>query len=226
LERLGVGSGTAFFPELSRESEAVFFPYQAAGELVNFKAAAFPVKAFTSKKGGKLQFWNIERVIGSPTVFITEGEWDAAALVEAGIPVEQVISVPNGARQRASGDDDKPKGYAYVEEACATDSTGPSASSGAATTTGQAIRCAPTWSNSLAPPASTSWSGLKDARTPTTISAARDHKRCTSWSQKARCRGQWKASTGSASYLSPLRSPCGIRVFRSGRVKSDWRRGH
>src|SRR5215212_2168289 len=76
LERLGVGSGTAFFPELGRQSEGVFFPYRCAGELVNWKAAAFPVKAFTSKKGGRLQFFNLDRAIGSETVFITEGEWD------------------------------------------------------------------------------------------------------------------------------------------------------
>src|SRR5215212_2179815 len=121
LERLGAGSGTAFFPELGRESEAVFFPYRCGGEVVNWKAAAFPVKAFTSKKGGTLQFFNLDRVIGSEMVFITEGEWDAAALVEAGIPVEQVLSVPNGARERARDGEDKGggelRGYAYVEEA-------------------------------------------------------------------------------------------------------------
>ncbi|WP_162815841.1 DnaB-like helicase C-terminal domain-containing protein [Microvirga aerophila] len=117
LERLGVGSGAVFFPELHRESEALVFSYRAAGEMVNWKAAAFPVKAFTSKKGGKLQFWNVERVIGSETVFITEGEMDAASLVEAGIPVEQVISVPNGARSRTSEDPTELRGYAYVEDA-------------------------------------------------------------------------------------------------------------
>src|SRR5215213_3486476 len=81
LERLGVGSGTVFFPELERKSEAVIFPYRAAGEVVNWKAAAFPHKAFTSKKGGALQFWNIERAINSKTLYISEGEWDAASLV-------------------------------------------------------------------------------------------------------------------------------------------------
>ena len=65
LERLGVGSATVFFPELNRESEALVFAYRTGDEVVNWKAAAFPVKAFTSKKGGKLQFCNIERVIGS-----------------------------------------------------------------------------------------------------------------------------------------------------------------
>src|SRR5215213_790657 len=108
-------SGTAFFPELQRLSEAVVFPYRCAGQVVNWKAAAFPVKAFTSKKGGKLQFFNLERVIGSETVFITEGEWDAAALVEAGIAVEQVLSVPNGAREKTR--DAELRGYDYVEEA-------------------------------------------------------------------------------------------------------------
>ncbi len=84
LERLGVGSSTAFFPEINRESEAVYFPYRASGgEVVNWKAAAFPIKSFTSKKGGKLQFWNLDRALGSACIYITEGEWDAASLIEA-----------------------------------------------------------------------------------------------------------------------------------------------
>ncbi|WP_457091742.1 DnaB-like helicase C-terminal domain-containing protein [Microvirga sp. P5_D2] len=117
LEQLGVGSGTMYFANLHRESEALIFPYKTGREVVNWKAAAFPVKNFTSMKSGTLQFWNIERVIGSETVFITEGEMDAASLVEAGIPVEQVISVPNGARSRPSDAPAEARGYAYVEEA-------------------------------------------------------------------------------------------------------------
>jgi twinkle protein len=118
LERLGVGSGMAYFPELSRQSEGVYFPYRGGeGEVVSWKAVAFPMKAFTSKAGGKLQFWNLDRALGSPTVYITEGEWDAASLVEAGIPVEQVISVPNGARERPAEAPQELRGYGYVEEA-------------------------------------------------------------------------------------------------------------
>jgi twinkle protein len=117
LERLRVGSDTVFFPELSRESEAIVFPYEAGDELQYWKAAAFPVKAFTAMKGGTLQFWNLTRVMGSQTVFITEGEWDALSLVEAGIPAEQVLSVPNGARARKADDPAELRGYAYVEEA-------------------------------------------------------------------------------------------------------------
>ncbi|WP_099515940.1 DnaB-like helicase C-terminal domain-containing protein [Microvirga ossetica] len=117
LERLGVGSATMFFPELNGQSEALVFPYRTADEVVNWKAAAFPVKAFTSKKGGKLQFFNIERAAGSETIYGTEGEIDAASLVEAGVPVEQIISVPNGARSRPADAPTELRGYGYVEEA-------------------------------------------------------------------------------------------------------------
>ncbi|KFG67142.1 DnaB-like helicase C-terminal domain-containing protein [Microvirga sp. BSC39] len=117
LERLDVGSATVFFPELNGQSEALVFAYRTGDEVVNWKAAAFPVKAFTSKKGGRLQFWNIERAAGSETIYGTEGEIDAASLVEAGIPVEQVISVPNGARSRPADAPTELRGYAYVEEA-------------------------------------------------------------------------------------------------------------
>src|SRR5687767_2621620 len=63
LERLGVSSGTVFFPQLGRKSSAVFFPYIRAGETINWKAAAFPLKAFTSKKGGELAFFNLDNVL-------------------------------------------------------------------------------------------------------------------------------------------------------------------
>ena len=86
---LGVGSGTVFFPELERKSEAVIFPYRTDGDVVNWKAAAYPQKAFTSKKGGTLQFWNIERALGAKTLYITEGEWDAVSLIEAPSPWRQ-----------------------------------------------------------------------------------------------------------------------------------------
>jgi twinkle protein len=109
LERLGVASGTVFFPGLERKSQALFFRYGA-----DWKARAFPDKAFVTNAGAKLSFWNLETVLrGNPeTVFITEGEFDALALVEAGIPAEQVLSVPNGAGESAGT-------TGYVEEALA-----------------------------------------------------------------------------------------------------------
>lgn len=93
----------------------MFFPYTINGEVVNWKAAAFPEKAFTSKADGGLAFFNIDKVLGSQTVYITEGEWDAASLVESGISEKQVISVPNGAREKPQGEEIS--GYGYVEEA-------------------------------------------------------------------------------------------------------------
>lgn len=120
LERLGVASGTTFFPRrLKRRSEAVFFPFFLDGQRVNYKAAAFPEKDFIGEKGGRLCFFNLANVLtGSmETVYITEGEWDAAALIEAGIPIDRVLSVPNGASDKA--DEDDIKGYGYVDEALA-----------------------------------------------------------------------------------------------------------
>ena len=113
MERLGVGSGTAFFPELARKAPALFFRYRDG-----WKARAFPDKAFVANKGFTLSFWNEDTVLAAnpDTVFITEGEPDACALVEAGIDVDRVLSVPNGAVERG---DDKPRGYRYVEEALA-----------------------------------------------------------------------------------------------------------
>lgn len=114
LERLGVASGTAFFPELERKSEGVFFKY-AEG----WKARAVPDKAFIAGKGFKLSFWNLDAVLKAKpeTVYITEGELDACALVEAGVPVDQVLSVPNGAVERPTDAAKDVRGYAYVEEA-------------------------------------------------------------------------------------------------------------
>jgi twinkle protein len=58
LALLGVASGTAFFPDLSRKSEAVFFPFKDG-----WKARAYPDKSFVAGGGFKLSFWNLERVL-------------------------------------------------------------------------------------------------------------------------------------------------------------------
>ena len=105
LEALGVGSGTVYFPRrLKRKSEAVFFPYHLDDEVVNWKAAAFPDKDFISKTGGKLCFYNLDSVLSSPldAVYITEGEWDAAALVR-GRPADRQRSLGPQWRARTQG---------------------------------------------------------------------------------------------------------------------------
>lgn len=126
LEQLSAGSGATFFPRrIARRSEAVFFPYRFGGELVNWKGAAFPDKDFIGMTGGKLCFLSLDRIIDAEPgdIWITEGEWDAAALIEAGLPADRVTSVPNGARERhADGkedqkDGDQPTGYGFVLDA-------------------------------------------------------------------------------------------------------------
>jgi twinkle protein len=114
LERLGVASGMAFFPDLERKAEALFFRYPEG-----WKARAFPEKSFVAGKGLKLAFWNIERVLAAAPqrVFIVEGELDACALVEAGVPPEQVLSVPNGAKDKPAEAPQEQRGYAYVDDA-------------------------------------------------------------------------------------------------------------
>ncbi len=111
LERLPVASGTTFFPGLNAKSQAVFFKY-AKG----WKARAFPEKAFVSGGNFEPSFWNLEAVLrGAPgTVYICEGELDAAALVEAGLTPEQVLSVPTGAKTRPAEDPHSQRGYSYV----------------------------------------------------------------------------------------------------------------
>lgn len=114
LERLLVASGTVWFPDLGRKSEALFFKYPEG-----WKARSFPEKAFVSSKGFHLTFWNIENILADnpDTVWITEGELDACALVESGINPSQVLSVPNGAKQRPAEVPMGQRGYGYVLDA-------------------------------------------------------------------------------------------------------------
>ena len=114
LGALGVKSGTAFFPDLNRKSRALFWPFEKG-----WKARSFPEKSFVAGGGFKAAFFNIEAVLREKpqTVWITEGELDAAALVEIGIPHYSVLSVPTGARERKPGTPLNPETYAYVDDA-------------------------------------------------------------------------------------------------------------
>ena len=141
LERLGVASGTAFFPDLERKAPALFFRYRDG-----WKARAFPDKGFVANKGFKPSFWNQDAVLASnpEAVFITEGELDACALVEAGIAADQVLSVPNGAVERTE-ENDRPRGYRYVEDALEAGLIAPENSYGAVTMIPLACRYEPIW---------------------------------------------------------------------------------
>lgn len=116
LALMPVASGTAFFRDLNRKSDAVFFQFKDG-----WKARAYPEKEFTAGGGFKLSFWNLERVLKAAPkeIFIVEGELDACALVEAGIPPDRVLSVPNGAKAKPAEDPQEMRGYDYVKDALA-----------------------------------------------------------------------------------------------------------
>lgn len=112
LALLGVASGMAFFPDANKKLNGLFFKFREG-----WKARSYPEKHFVSGGGFKLSFWNLERVLKSKMeeVFITEGELDACALVEAGVPIDRVLSVPNGAKEKSA--DTETKGYDFVRDA-------------------------------------------------------------------------------------------------------------
>lgn len=114
LALMNVASGTAFFPDAGKKHEALFFKYPAG-----WKARSLADKFFVASKGFHLAFWNIERVLNSRAmeVYLTEGELDACALVEAGVPPDRVLSVPNGAKERPADDPSDQRGYDYVRDA-------------------------------------------------------------------------------------------------------------
>lgn len=116
LELLGVGSGMAFFPGLGRKNGGISFSYPGGR-----KWRAIPDKDFVADKGIKLTFWNLDRVLKArpSDVYICEGELDACALVEAGIPADRVLSVPNGAKERPADSPQDQRGYDYVRSALA-----------------------------------------------------------------------------------------------------------
>ncbi len=114
LGLLNVASGTVYFPNLERKTDALFFKF-AEG----WKARSTIEKAHVAGGGFKPSFWNLERVVRSnaPEIYITEGELDACALVEAGVPPDRVLSVPNGAREKPAENPDEVKGYQYARDA-------------------------------------------------------------------------------------------------------------
>ena len=117
LDRFGVGSGTAGMPPDGHRFEIIIFPYQRGTKTVNWKGRALGNKEFKQKVGGELRFFNLDAVLAgtAEAVYITEGEMDALALAEAGVPAEQVVSVPNGAPVRSSDEPEEQDRYRYVD---------------------------------------------------------------------------------------------------------------
>lgn len=119
LERAGVASGMEFIPALEKKAEVICFPYWRAGKCVNVKYRAIESKDHAQTKGGELRFWNIDNALRAKPkrVWIVEGEPDALALMEAGLPWEQILSVPNGAPAQASDNPEDQDRYRFVDKA-------------------------------------------------------------------------------------------------------------
>jgi twinkle protein len=118
LEQTGAVSNTAEMPGIGK-CEVIAFPYRRQGKVINFKCRALDQKCFKQKVGGEIRFWNLDAVLQekSETVYIVEGEIDGLSLLEAGIPAQQVVSVPNGAPASASAEPDQTDRYKYVDAA-------------------------------------------------------------------------------------------------------------
>lgn len=87
-------------------------PYRQDGAIVNRKYRRTGEKAHQMDKGGRLCFWNGDVIQGVGEVIITEGEFDAMAVIASGF--ERVVSVPNGAPAEATADPINANRYAYL----------------------------------------------------------------------------------------------------------------
>lgn len=94
-------------------------PYFENGERVNAKYRLTSKKDHRMDTGAPLLLWNADVLRdsqvrgGQSPVIITEGEWDALALIQCGFPF--VVSVPNGAPAQETADLDNAKRYEWVD---------------------------------------------------------------------------------------------------------------
>lgn len=89
-------------------------PYRLDGQIVNRKHRRIDAKEHSMDKGGKLCLWNAECLYGMGEVIITEGEFDALAVMTAGF--ERVVSVPNGAPAERIDDPVNANRYGFMWE--------------------------------------------------------------------------------------------------------------
>lgn len=95
LRTLRITEETVRLPESSQEENCICFNYFENGTLVNTKYRS-ALKHFMMVKGAELIPYNVDSILGTPECIITEGEFDAAAIIAAGR--KDVVSVPAGAQ--------------------------------------------------------------------------------------------------------------------------------
>ncbi len=94
-------------------------PYVQGVETVNHKYRLTSEKDHRMDDGAPLLLWNANALTdpkvtgGQAPLVITEGEWDALAVIQSGCPF--AVSVPNGAPSRVTADLDSAKRYEWVD---------------------------------------------------------------------------------------------------------------
>ncbi len=95
IKRMQICEEVRFFQKSGKKEKCICFPYFLDDELVNMKYRALSVKDFMLMPNARLVPWNIDGVIETEDVLLTEGEMDGLSCMMAGF--RNVISVPNGA---------------------------------------------------------------------------------------------------------------------------------
>lgn len=118
LEQRGIPSGLAEdmgITGATKDGKAwLSIPYRLDGQIVNRKHRRIDEKQHSMDKGGRLCLWNAEVLSGPGEVIITEGEFDALAVMAAGF--ERVVSVPNGAPAERIDDPVNANRYGFLWE--------------------------------------------------------------------------------------------------------------
>lgn len=94
LNLMQVSESHEWMPQVQKEVNTIQFNYFRKGELINVKYRD-GAKNFKLHKDAELIFYNIDSILESTEVIITEGEPDTLSFIEAGF--KSVVSVPNGA---------------------------------------------------------------------------------------------------------------------------------
>lgn len=84
-----------YFNRIGMEADCIAFPYYKDGKLSACKYRALESKDFTQDNGGAHTFFMIDDLDATNPAVIVEGEMDALALLEIGVP--NALSVPSGA---------------------------------------------------------------------------------------------------------------------------------
>lgn len=114
LEAFCGASGMRIMGDLGK-TEVICLPYRRKDKIVNTKYRALSEKKFNMKEGGELRFWNLDAVLSqSKIAYIFEGECDAMAGFEGGLPIDTILSVPNGAPEAPCTDPEQQDRYRYV----------------------------------------------------------------------------------------------------------------